>query len=253
MGKKIIILNKTGFVCFLVYMAVFFSVFFGMLAAMNEFFTDRFVVEADTLVQLLEGYGKQQLWMFGVAVTAIVILVIAAVLTLAFHIRSLNMINPGVSKIWYILWNRMFQAHLLMVCFLCVPVLMLKETRLTENYRQFQADAEAVHEGRLKSEAVFFHPDHEPVDFVLWSPKGYADTAVRYSGIGIGKSGERIPVWEDFYVPGIMDFTLDTEHPYDENRDRLWNEQNAAWYHITYTPNLHFVVSVEVENHPVEK
>ena len=54
-------------------------------------------------------------------------------------------------------------------------------------------------------------------------------------------------------MPGIMDFTLDTEHPYDENRDRLWNEQNAAWYHITYTPNLHFVVSVEVENHPVEK
>lgn len=98
--------------------------------------------------------------------------------------------------------------------------------------------------------------------FTVWlSPKARAvhlpgpygsnqpELLTRYGAISQETGGE----WVRIYVPEGMDFALDPERLYDENRDTCWNGEHAQQYRVTYTPNLRFVVLAEpAETQPCE-
>lgn len=48
-----------------------------------------------------------------------------------------------------------------------------------------------------------------------------------------------------FYVPNLLDFTLDQDALYHENQSIAWNQENARQYRIRYTDNFYLVVDVE--------
>lgn len=233
----------------LCYIGIWFAAWCGIIAAMSESVVDRFVKDADTPLLLLEGWGKQQLWLFTTMVLLIVVIIAFAVAAVIFQIREeRNPKNKEIVEKWA---DYGFRPAILIIAFagfVWVPAAVLKEDLLRERYTQIQEDIAAIEKNSLRSDVVFLHPDFSTVDFVPYNEGKYADTAVRYHATGVRESKEYFPGWEEIYVPCLLNFTLDTEYVYNEWKSTPWNEEHAAMYRITYTPNIHFVVSIEVES-----
>ena len=230
------------------YIGIWFLVWYGMALAMNESVVDRFVENADTPVLLLEGYCKQQLWLFTTAVLAIVITIVFGIVAIIFQIKEEHKPeNIKIVKNWAAYGCHPSILIIIFAGFVLIPIVMLKDEPLIEQYKQIQKDIAAIEEDRLRSDLVILNSDFSSVDFVLYG-EDYADTAVCYYVVGFKESREHLPAWEKIYVPNLLNFNMDTEHAYNEWKDISWNEYHSTVYRITYTPNLHFVVSIEVES-----
>lgn len=232
------------------YIVVWFAAWCGMRGAMDESVVDWFVEDADTPVLLLEGYGKQQLWLFTTMVLVIVITVGFAIVAVIFQVKDeRNPKNKEIVGKWAAYDCRPVFLIVVLAAFVWIPIAMLKDLTLIERYAQMQKDIAAIEEGRLRSDVVFVSPDFSTVDFVPYGGnKTYADTAVCYKVSGVNESREHLPAWEKIYVPDILNFTMDMEYAFNEWKSISWNKEHVTLYRITYTPNMHFVVSIEVES-----
>lgn len=230
------------------YIGIWFLVWCGMILAMNKSVVNRFVENADTPVLLLESYCKQQLWLFTTSVLVIVITIAFAIVAFIFQIKDEhNPKNIEIIRKWAAYGCRPSILIIIFASFVWIPIAMLNDIPLTERYTQIQKDIAAIEEDRLRSDLVFFNSNFSSVNFVSYDGD-YADTAVCYHVAGVKRSRKHLPAWEKIYVPDFLHFNMDTEHAYNEWKSISWNEYHSTVYRITYTPNLHFVVSIEVES-----
>lgn len=130
-------------------------------------------------------------------------------------------------------------AMLGMVLFSSVALLYLEEipalfVRTTEDIR-------ALEEGRTEEIVVWLSPKTRPYRL----PGPYADgqptPLTRCAAYGPDTDG----MWEDFYFPDELGFTMDPDRLFNENRSIQWNEEYAQRYRLTYTTNFRLVVSAE--------
>lgn len=233
------------------YMGIWFLVWSGMALAINESVVDLFVKNTDTPILLLEGYGKQHLWLFTVTILVIVLTITFAIVAFIFQAKEKHKLKNTKNIIEY--YSIAETCHLgliiilLFASFVWIPIFMLDDMELMERYTQIQEDLAVAKEDSLKSDLVFLHSDSSMVNFVPLGSR-YADTAVCYHVAGVNASRKHLPAWEEIYVPDCLHFNMDTEHAYNEWKSIEWNEYHAVIYRITYTPNLHLVVSIEVES-----
>lgn len=83
-------------------------------------------------------------------------------------------------------------------------------------------------------------PTMESTGYIRHS-EDYPKNLICYSVTGTNKSG-----WTGIYVPDFSDFEPDREHLYNENKSIEWNDTHATTYRVTYTPNYHLVISIEI-------
>lgn len=133
----------------------------------------------------------------------------------------------------------------LMVVCLAFPVFlgwfMIGQEGVPTLLNQAQADIAQIQNGQLQEATVWFSPKLRPARLPGPFSQGQPEPVTRYGGIGEDTGGE----WMSFYVPNLLDFTLDQDALYHENQSIAWNQENARQYRIRYTDNFYLVVDVE--------
>ena len=106
-----------------------------------------------------------------------------------------------------------------------------------------QADLEQIERNELERVVVWISPKCRPAR--LPGPYGsrHPTTTTRYGIISEETGGE----WVRVYVPDDVDFALNADRLYDENRSIAWNWENAQMYAVAYTSQLHLVVHIQPE------
>ena len=122
-----------------------------------------------------------------------------------------------------------------------LPWLMLADTEVPALYSQTVEDIRQTEAGELSSFTVWLSPKVREVRLPgPWS-ESYPTPLDRYGGISEETGG----VWVYLYVPQTLGFALDPGALYDENQTVCWNREYARQYRVSYTANLHIVISVE--------
>lgn len=140
---------------------------------------------------------------------------------------------------------RMWSTTFLMVISLVAPLFlggaMIAIENIPGQLSQANADLAQIKNGQLQEVTVWLspkiHKSHLPGPYT----KGQPEPVMDYGGISDDTNGR----WVHFYVPDCLNFSLDQNALYDENKGIAWNEENARQYTIRYTENFHLVVSVE--------
>ncbi len=120
------------------------------------------------------------------------------------------------------------------------PVLMLRETEGLQLYTQVTEDIQLLDAGQVDTFTVWLSPKARQVTTPgPWSAS-LPTPLTRYGAIGPDTGGE----WVQIYVLPDLDFSLDPEALYNENKSILWNEEHAAQYQVSCTRNFHFVTGI---------
>ena len=130
------------------------------------------------------------------------------------------------------------------------PFMIFQNNNPFEQCEIFKQEIATIEEGKLETAVVHFSSDPYQRDMTTL---GNVNKTMYYAGSGYQVKNdkvteERIESWTKFYVPNSMDFTLDIEHMYNEQKSIQWNDEYATMYRITYTPNLKLITSIEIEH-----
>lgn len=147
------------------------------------------------------------------------------------------------------------KSQTVMIAIVCTGFLLffdyalLFEVKPFEKMKGFVQECEEIESGNYKTTEVYLHPEHCEKDSLWAFSESSYSRFTSYKAIGDGFS------WNKIYVPDYIEFELDDLHPYNEWKDVNWNEENAARYRITYTPNLNVIVKIETlpPNGPMER
>lgn len=127
--------------------------------------------------------------------------------------------------------------------------LLIVKEGVPELLRQTNEDIRLLEAGECPSFTVWLSPKARAVHLPGPYGSNQPELLTRYGAISQETGGE----WVRIYVPEGMDFALDPDRLYDENRDTCWNGEHAQQYRVEYTPNLCFVISAEpAEARPCE-
>lgn len=127
--------------------------------------------------------------------------------------------------------------------FLVCSVMYLSED-ISELRTRSREDMAQIMEGRLESAEVCFDQDVERSGLPGPYTEGQPIMFSVYSGIG----AEADRRWRGYRILDDLGFVPDADRFYNENKSIDWNNENAGWYAITYTSNLHVVISAEPLN-----
>lgn len=229
------------------YWAFFYVSFCAMRFFMSPKILDRFVADADTLIKLLDGYSKQQLWLFGVLSLGLVLIIGGTVVIIFLLIKNYLHLRKCTRyryrDLEYPLMGLFdpIVAIIIAALFSAFPILMLRDERPFRTYQQLRQEMLAVEEGTLEEAIVGFTLEYyEEVAFASIG-KDYKKTAEHYRAIELKNEDGDLPQWRDYYVPKFMGFQLEREQEY-----RPGNWDQAVMYRITYTPEFHFIYSIQV-------
>lgn len=116
---------------------------------------------------------------------------------------------------------------------------------LTEDIPALRAktreDMAQIAEGRLETAEISFRKDEGRAGLRGIYTDGQPAMFTVYSGMG----AEIDSRWSNYYILDDLGFIPDEDRLYNENKSIDWNDENAGWYTVTYTTNLHVVISVE--------
>ena len=228
------------------YWALFFVSWGAMVFLTSPKILDHFVADADTLIKLLDGYSKQQLWFFGVMCFVLLLLIggagviIFCLIKNYLHLRKCTRYRDRDLKYPLMGLFDPIVAIIIAALFSVFPILILRDERPFRTYQQLKQEMMAVEEGKLEEAIVCFSSRYEEVAFASIG-KDYKKTVTRYKDIELENEDGDFSQWGDCYVPMFMDFQLEREQEY-----RPGNTKQAARYLITYTPEFHFVYSIQV-------
>lgn len=143
-------------------------------------------------------------------------------------------------------------VQIVMICMafvLFLDYVYITDEKPVEKLKLFADEIEFIEAGKIETAEVYLHPKNYESDSLWGFIDGPYCRFISYKAIGDGVS------WNKIYVPDYIDFELDSANPYDEWQNTHWNEENAARYRITYTPQLKIVVSIETlpPNGPIER
>lgn len=225
-----------------------------ILLGNNPWTQGKFIENAMSPEKLLMGYYR---W----GCLRIFLLFAATALVMAFSIYAIVFIftNKILSfgKSTTLSWKdqAMVKGQTVQMVIVCIElILFMNYAYFTgENpfnkMKMFAQECKEIQAGNFETAEVYLHPEHYEKDS-LW---GFSDSTngrfTSYMAMGDGFS------WNKIYVPDYIAFELDAANPYDEWQNANWNEENAARYKITYTPNLMVVVKIETlpPNGPIER
>lgn len=126
-----------------------------------------------------------------------------------------------------------------MVVFACGALLITEG--VPSLFLQTVEDIAQLEEGRTEEAVVWLSPRTWPYRLPGPYADGQPQPLTRYGAIGPDTAG----TWEDFYVPDALEFAMDPDRVFDENRSIPWNEAHTQWYRLTYTSNFRLVVAAE--------
>ena len=141
----------------------------------------------------------------------------------------------------------------IMILALAFPILLGGYMIMRENVLSLlvraNEDLSQIESGRLSEVTVWLSPKSRPARLPGPYSSGQPEPVTRYGGISHETGGK----WVHFYVPDCLNFSLDKNALYNENRSIAWNEKHARRYLIRYTQNFGLVVSVEPVERPQER
>lgn len=133
----------------------------------------------------------------------------------------------------------------IMILALAFPILLGGYMIMHENVLSLlvraNEDLSQIESGRLSEVTVWLSPKSRPARLPGPYSSGQPEPVTRYGGISHETGGK----WVHFYVPDCLNFSLDKNTLYNENRSVAWNEKHSRRYLIRYTQNFGLVVLVE--------
>lgn len=105
-------------------------------------------------------------------------------------------------------------------------------------------DMAQITEGRLESAEVCFSKGAARSGLPGPYTEGQPEMFLVYNGMGKESDSH----WRGYCILDDLGFVPDADRLYNENKSIDWNDENAGWYAVTYTTNLHVVISVEPLN-----
>lgn len=187
---------------------------------------EKFLAGAETPYAIIEAYDKWYGSMIAATMISLVIVAVCGVAAIIIGRKSAVAVvcAIGVSGFGFFACGVMYLTE-------DIPALREKA----------QEDMAQIAEGRLETAVVSFHKDEGRAGLRGIYTEGQPTMFTVYSGIGaeIGSRGS------NYYILDNLGFVPDGDRLYDENKSINWNNENAGWYTVTYTANLHVVISVE--------
>lgn len=121
------------------------------------------------------------------------------------------------------------------------PGMLLTSEDVPALYVQVTEDIAQLDAGETEQFTVWLSPKAREVTLPgPWS-ESYPTPVTRYGAISDETGGQ----WVMVYVPQDMEFALDPEALYNENRSVAWNEAHAVQYQVSYTRNFCFVTGIQ--------
>lgn len=102
-------------------------------------------------------------------------------------------------------------------------------------------DLESIEKDQLETAICFISPKAHPHRLPGPYTENLPEPFTCYGVIGEDTGGQ----WVRLLVPNGMEFQLDPERLYDEDRNIGWNEEHAQRYLVRYTNNFQIVTEIE--------
>jgi len=107
-------------------------------------------------------------------------------------------------------------------------------------YKKTQADIAQLEAGQCETVTVWLSPKVREWHIDGPYSSSQPPLLTRYGAVSDETGGR----WIDLFVPHGMDFALDGDKLYNENRSIQWNAENAQMYEVSYTSNLFLIDSI---------
>jgi len=136
-------------------------------------------------------------------------------------------------------------APLLLVSALMAFIVLSEEVPAL--YEQTRSDIAQLEAGECETVTVWLSPKVR--EWHIDGPyTGSQPTLLtRYGAISLDTGGK----WVELYVPHGLDFALDPDRLYNENRSIQWNAQHAQMYEIRYTSGHHLIRDIRPADTPL--
>lgn len=118
-------------------------------------------------------------------------------------------------------------------------VAMLLDHQPALLYTQVKEDIAQMESGQMQTITVWLSPKSRPSALPPYD-KNMPKSFTRYGGISYETEGE----WVKFYVPNSLNFSLEQDALYNEEKSVEWNIRHAVQYEVIYTQNFHVVTKV---------
>lgn len=105
-----------------------------------------------------------------------------------------------------------------------------------------QSDLQQLKSGNLNKTTIWLYPskgEHSPLGLQITNKNS---PFILYTALNIEEEKK-----EQFYIPKLLNFSLDAVSAYDERRSIRWNTENTTRFYIEYTNNLDIITSI----HPI--
>lgn len=181
--------------------------------------------------------------------------IVAAVLVMAFSIYAIVFIFSNKLTSLTLTERFVVRKQTIQMVIVCMGLVLfldyafLKNENPFEKIKMFEQECEEIQMGNYKMAEVYLHPENYESDNLWGSSEESNCRFTSYHAIGDDF------LWDKIYVPDYIEFELDADNPYNEWKDVEWNEENAARYKITYTPNFRIIIDIETlpPNGPIER
>ncbi len=211
-----------------------------LLGLLNPEFMNLLGTESDP-ESILERYSLWYFILMAGCVFGAVLIVVVDVIVFRYLLRMF--LHKTSEKEIRQYFQNFLSFGVLMVLFFAFYAIvaggMLLKEEIPQNWQRARQDLAQIESGDLEQVTVWLSPKIQAVPFPEYYSAGQPKLLTRYGGISSETGGE----WVRFYVPDSLDFSLDPDALYDENKSIEWNTDNAQQYQITYTVNLHMVLS----------
>lgn len=190
---------------------------------------EKFLEGADTPYAVIAAYDKWYGLMTAATMVGLAIVAVCCVAAIIVGRKSVGAVLCAIviSAFGFFLCGVMYLSE-------DIPDL---RTRAREDMAQ-------ITEGRLESAEVSFTKGAARTGLPGPYTEGQPEMFLVYSGMG-KESDSR---WKSYCILDGLGFVPDGDRLYNQNESIDWNDENAGWYAVTYTTNLHVVISVEPLN-----
>jgi len=126
----------------------------------------------------------------------------------------------------------------LLVCALAAVMVLSEEVPAL--YGKTRSDIARIEAGQCETVTVWLSPKVREWHIDGPYSSGQPALLTRYGAVSDETGGQ----WVNLFVPYGLDFQLDEDRLYDENRSIQWNAEHAQMYEVTYTPDLFLIDSI---------
>lgn len=229
-----------------VFGSLFLYLLIAIVALNGSFWEEVFVKKADTTAEFLQGYLNWNRVMEGGPVLGLLIMLAVGAWAMYRVCWNLELRNKARGNYDRSVIRHEIQVGTAWICVVCIGMacmlsyFVLCDSGLQKEKETIQKELKFIRKKDFYTKELYLYSEPDEKHRIPFAPKDSA-YATGYKVAAGDKTGHIV-------VPSYLGFSIDEEHPYENEASAPVSnkKENAARYRVTYTPEYHIVVDIEV-------